>query len=627
MNAQFLNQWFTDQSIHAICWTLIHSVWIGLIASVLAGIIIATTRKSSPLLRYRLLCSVLILFVIATAVTLNNELEPQAVKTSAQTGSDTILVSQPSGAELTVPETSMIGNLINFLNRESQWIFAVWLICFALKSAQLISNMFYIRRVRHHKTHPIAEEWKIKVENLSIQLGIRRKVALLQSELVKVPVTIGFLKPVILLPVGMVFQLATGQVDTILLHELAHIYRRDYLVNILQSIVEAIFFFNPAILWISALIREEREACCDDIVLENVTQKGNYLEALMAFQEHNSVPSGGLALALSLRKPQLMNRLRRMVNKENQRLTMFEMSVLLVGMLFLSAFTFIPEVKPGIKSGVVYIKKAITQTLSVSTPEKEKKTPVKKIEPVAEQSTPLPADSIKFTSFKFNGSNGDRANKEMTLSDSQGNRYQVKVVNNELAALEINGKKIADDQLVSYKGLLDQINAAWDQTQLAKTNQGIAAKAISDEKRRQEVAANELAYKNKFGKNPPPVGTKNTNQSVKGSTPGVKTPAAAVTGSPLSKKKIPAAPDISADLERVRGVISVLIRERIIANQNDLESFGLTDTELTVNDKKQSEELQRRLKEAYGIKPGYGLSYGPAKIEGGGIVIDKSDLK
>ncbi len=627
MNAQFLNQWFTEQGIHAICWTLIHSVWIGLIASVLAGIIIATTRKSSPLLRYRLLCSVLILFVLATAITLNNQLEPEALKTLAQIENNAVNVSPSSGTELTVQGTSMIGNLISFLNRESQWIFAIWLICFALKSIQLISNMFYIRRVRHHKTHQIAEEWKIKAENFSKKLGIRRKVELLQSELVKVPVTIGFLKPVILLPVGMVFQLTTGQIDTILLHELAHIYRRDYLVNILQSIVEAIFFFNPAILWISALIREEREACCDDIVLENVTQKGNYLEALMAFQEHNSVPSGGLALALSLRKPQLMNRLRRMVNKENQRLTMFEMSVLLAGMMFLSAFTFIPEVKPGIKNGVVYIKKAITQTLSVSTPEKEKSLAVKIVEPVAEESTPLPADSIKFTSFRFNGSNGDKANKELTVSDSEGNRYQVKVVNNELVALEINGKKIADDQLGSYKGLLDQINSAWDQTHQLKTNQMTASKALADEKRQQEVTANELAYKNKFGKNPPPAGTKNTNPSVKGSKPGLNTPAAPVTGSPLPQKKIPAAPDISADLERVRGVISVLIREKVIASQNELESFGLTDTELTVNGKKQADKLQKELKEAYGIKPNYGLSYGPAKIKGGGIVIDKENLK
>ena len=622
MNAQFLNQWFTDQSIQAICWTLIHSVWIGIIASVLAGIIIATTRKSSPLLRYRLLCSVLILFVIATAITLNSELDPVAVKTSAQTGISAMNISPSSGTDLTIQRTFMTENLTGFLNRESQWIFAIWLICFALKSAQLISNMFYIRRVRHHKTHQIAEEWKIKVENFSRKLGIRRKVTLLQSELVKVPVTIGFLKPVILLPVGMVFQLATGQIDTILLHELAHIYRRDYLVNILQSIVEAIFFFNPAILWISALIREEREACCDDIVLENVTQKGNYLEALMAFHEHNSIPSGGLALALSLRKPQLMNRLRRMVNKENQRLTMFEMSVLLAGMLFLSAFTFIPEVKPGIENGVVYIKKAITQTLSVSTPEKGKTTPAKIVEPVAEQSIPMPADSIKFTSFRFNGSNGDRANKEMTLSDSQGNRYQVKVVNNALAALEINGTKIADHQLGSYKGLLDQINAAWDQTQQWKTNQGITAKAISDEKRRQEVAANELAYKNKFGKNPPAAGTKSSNQ-----TPGVKSPGAVAAGSSLPQKKVPAAPDISADLERVRGVISVLIREKVIASQNDLESFGLTDTELTVNGKKQPDKLQKELKEAYGIRANYGLSYGPAEIKGGGIVIEKGDLK
>jgi bla regulator protein BlaR1 len=627
MNAQFLNHWFTDQSIHAICWTLIHSVWIGMIASALAGIIIASTRKSTPLLRYRLLCSIFILFVIATAITLNNELEPKALDSATHANDIGIKTFSTSGTVTTDAGSALVINTVSILNRESGWIFAIWLICFALKSAQLVSNMFYIRRVRHHKIHHISEEWKNKVDVFSRKLGIRRKVTLLQSELVKVPVTIGFLKPVILLPVGMIFQLVPGQIDTILLHELAHIYRRDYLVNILQSIVEAIFFFNPAILWISALIREEREACCDDIVLENVTQKGNYLEALMAFQEHNSVPSG-LALALSLRKPQLMNRLRRMVNKENQRLTMFEMSVLLAGMIFLSAFTFIPEVKPGIKNGVAYIGKAITHTLKIENPAKGKAPLLKITKPdVTENTTPLAADSLKFTSIQFKNSNADKANREMTVSDNQGNRYVIKIENNQLTALGVNGAEIAIDKLGDYQDLIRRIDLAWNQNLQLKMKAGADAKLLSDEKRKQEVAANQLAYKNKYSNNPPSSGAKTSNPDIKASNAIEKNLVPTSSGSTPPQKKKPAAPDISAHLDRVRGVIAVLISEQVVASQNDLDSFGLTDTELTVNGKKQPKELQQRLKEAYAIKPGYGLSYGPAKIDGGGIVIDKSDLK
>lgn len=153
------------------------------------------------------------------------------------------------------------------------------------------------------------------------------------------------------------------------------------------------------------------------------------------------------------------------------------------------------------------------------------------------------------------------------------------------------------------------------------------SKAISDEKRRQEVAANELAYKNKYGKNSEPAGTKNLNPIKKNGTPQIKDPASVSAGPSLPQKKKPVAPDISADMERVRRIIAVLIQEKVIASQNDLESFGLSDTELIVNGKKQPEKLQKQLKEAFGIKPDYSLSYGPSGIKGGGIVIDKSDLK
>ena len=91
-------------------------------------------------------------------------------------------------------------------------------------------------------------------------------MALLESSLAGVPVVVGYCA-VILMPVGLLTGLPAGQIEAILLHELAHIRRRDYLVNLLQTFVEGLLFYHPAVWWISAVIRAEREHCCDDAVV------------------------------------------------------------------------------------------------------------------------------------------------------------------------------------------------------------------------------------------------------------------------------------------------------------------------------------------------------------------------
>ena len=98
-------------------------------------------------------------------------------------------------------------------------------------------------------------------------MRLSRPVTLLESCLAEVPVVIGYVRPVILMPVGLLAGLPAGQIESILLHELAHIRRHDYLVNLLQIVVEGLVFYHPAVWWISGVIRAERENCCDDLVV------------------------------------------------------------------------------------------------------------------------------------------------------------------------------------------------------------------------------------------------------------------------------------------------------------------------------------------------------------------------
>jgi beta-lactamase regulating signal transducer with metallopeptidase domain len=624
MKTLLFNQWFTDREIKAICWTLIHSLWLGLVIAALAGIIIACTRRATPLLRYRLLCGLLVVFVCSVGYTLYYEAGITYTQQKAAGTATLVKDISPaqgvfnSNATYTF-QTGLLNNAVGFITRASGWIFGIWLTCFIYKSLRLMSGVFYISRIRKHKTHQISDEWKDKVAAFSQSLGIRKKITLLQSELVKVPVTVGLFKPVILLPIGMIFQLTTGQVDTILLHELAHIYRRDYLVNILQSVVEAVFFFNPAVLWLSALIREEREACCDDMVLDNISHKGSYLEALLAFQDHKNIPAG-LAMALSFRKNQLMDRLKRMVNQENKRLTMVEIMVLLLGMVFLSAFTFIPQVKSGVKNTVVQLKNVVSHTLPTTRAQQKyaRVMPPAAIKSNAVVTTPADSETpdtdtdttLRFTRIQFNHTNEDKANREMNVTDNKGNHYHIVIAANKLTTLAINDKPVDEAQLETYQWLIQQIDTALG-GKLHKPHTAIAASNPRPEKHFNKKMQHDSAMAASL-----PVPKKRVKEPRNDTT---------LRYTESKPKKRGAQIDISRDRARVHAVIEELVREKVVPGIADVESFGLSDTELIVNGKKQPEALQKRLMESYGIKHSYGLFYGP-NVTGKGVIMDKRDL-
>ena len=119
------------------------------------------------------------------------------------------------------------------------------------------------------------------------QLDIRRRVKLVESVLVRAPMVIGQLRPIIYIPLGLINHLPASEMEAVLLHELAHIRRYDYVVNMVQQVAECLLFFNPGFLWISSLLREERENCCDDIAIAHTRDRVEFVRALVRFKEHS----------------------------------------------------------------------------------------------------------------------------------------------------------------------------------------------------------------------------------------------------------------------------------------------------------------------------------------------------
>jgi beta-lactamase regulating signal transducer with metallopeptidase domain len=325
-----------------VAWTFVHSLWQGLVAAILAAIIISGTRKTSARLRYNLLGIVLILFLSATLITfLEISGRPDGIAAFiTATGPDTLADSSP------VLTGGLTTELTNWINSNSGLLLLIWGLFFLLGILKLFTGLAAVNRLRHYKVHPVSNEWKARFEELSNTLGIRQSITLLQSELVKVPVALGYLKPVILLPIGLITQLPAAQLESILLHELGHIRRKDYLVNFLQRFTESVFFFNPGMLWVSALLRQEREACCDDIVMANSQEKKEYMNALVAFQEY-SMSRTPFAMAITSRRYYLLDRLKRLTTHTNKGLNLFEKSILVSGIFIFSAFAYVSQENQG----------------------------------------------------------------------------------------------------------------------------------------------------------------------------------------------------------------------------------------------------------------------------------------
>ena len=325
----------SSQLIKALGNTLMHSLWQGVLLAVVGGLIVVFTKKQSAALRYNLLIGAMLLFTGGIVVTFLGQLQPEQsthaiiVNTNNATVANTLVIQQQAPVFIAgdVAKPGIGTMLMDYLNTHCNTIVLIWFLIICAKSIKLAAGVYEVHQLKHTKTKALDKYWNDRLAQLSAQLKIKQVIGIVESGIAKVPMVIGHFKPLILIPVGFINALSTGEVEAILVHELAHIRRRDYLVNLLQSFMEIVFFFNPAVLWISQLIKAERENCCDDIALEQASSKYGYIQALLSCQEYQAP---GLSMALAHNKSNLLNRVKRMVNNHNQSLNIMEKTLLTI---------------------------------------------------------------------------------------------------------------------------------------------------------------------------------------------------------------------------------------------------------------------------------------------------------
>jgi beta-lactamase regulating signal transducer with metallopeptidase domain len=301
---------------NAVGWTLLHSLWqIGIMA-LLFAVFRITTRRFSARSRYLIATGCMLIILLLATITFLS-LYYTDIQSPLNSNSDlppvpSVINLQPADMQVTAQTGREVWYtpIISYLDRYMPLAVFVWLLISMLLSLKLLIGVASNQRLIRSQTFPVPDFWQKKMTKLCQQLFIKKIVRFMESNLVKVPLVIGYFKPVILIPAGMLTGLPANQIESIIIHELGHIFRNDYMVNFFQCIMEIIFFYHPAIWWISSVIRTEREHCCDDYVLANTQNTLTYQHALVNMYAQ-VLDKHRLAVAVSGHKNKLLDRIKK----------------------------------------------------------------------------------------------------------------------------------------------------------------------------------------------------------------------------------------------------------------------------------------------------------------------------
>ena len=297
--------------VYALGWTLTHALWQGVLVLLCLRISLKLLPKRAELRYYMNLGALLFLFAWFTA-TFVQQWQRQAAMARTAPGA-AIAASAEGRAGKAVP---LISGELHRLEQVFPLMTVVYAVGLAFMLLRAVAGLSALYRLRRHQVLPAEEALTQKMQQLAVQLGLRRPVRLLLSLRVRVPMVIGALRPVVLLPAALATGLSAVQLEAIFLHELTHIRRGDFLLNMLQHIVESLLFFHPAVWLISAAVRHERELCCDDIVVRHA-RPYDYATALAALEAYRA-QTPGTALAASGQPQHLFNRIKRIMETKTQ---------------------------------------------------------------------------------------------------------------------------------------------------------------------------------------------------------------------------------------------------------------------------------------------------------------------
>lgn len=291
--------------VQSVGWTLVHSIWQVLVVFAILKLATRLIPVAQSTVRYALSVVAMAIAVAAPIVTFFLLYEVPSSNSVFTALSITTPITE------TATSSSWLAAVSYWVDANTIWLIRFWFVGFVISLARVAMGLWYIDHLRKNSA-PVDRQWQDLIESLLDRLNIQRSVSVAETGITS-PMVVGFIKPMILFPVGLLTGLTAVQIETILVHELSHIRRQDYLINLIQAFVESVFFYNPFMLLISAQIREERENCCDDVVIAHGANPMDYVKTLAQIEASRS--STLLAVGFASNKNQLLNRIKRIMEK------------------------------------------------------------------------------------------------------------------------------------------------------------------------------------------------------------------------------------------------------------------------------------------------------------------------
>lgn len=395
----------------ALGYTLLHSLWQGALIVLVCWLISLGIKQSRH--RYNLALGSLLLLLITSGLTFIYLYQP--APTFGLTESALFLAGETQWVDAPAAGESLSDSFLGWLNRHIDQIATLWILGVVFLLGRMSLGLIFIEKLKRTSLPVVHEKAEQLMRQIRSRIGVAGAVKLAETKEITSPVTVGWLKPVILFPVGMLSGLSVSHVEAILAHELAHIKRSDYLVNILQSFAEVLFFFNPFVWVLSSLIRTERENCCDDIALEICGNRLVLAKALVEVADYK-VP---FAMAFGKKNDSLLTRVKRIAGVSPSG---YFSPVNIVGVLFVMSLFF---------GGVVYAKQELAPELPEEIAVNEVPAAFREEKEAKPEKTGIAKDSL--------GSEMEKLQKEIQALSDEIQKYSEKIsgISNKMQATHI----------------------------------------------------------------------------------------------------------------------------------------------------------------------------------------------
>ena len=335
--------WMRSGEMVALGWTLLHFCWQGTAIDIFYAIANRVTMRASRNMRYGIGMVALALMPLTAAVTF---VEQERLVVHVPRDGHDIVASQLGSIHSTIVnavplaapavERSELWIAWN-ADRLLPWMVGIWLAGVLLLAVRAAGGWWRLEQIRRDARNLIPAEVEASFRRIATRLRMSRKVVLYLSDEVISPLAMGVWHTAIILPVSAVMQLSPEQLEAVLAHEMAHVRRWDYLGNLLQTAVECLLFFHPAVWWVSRRTRDLRELCCDEVAANSCADPAIYVEALLQLEEQRA-DRLQLAMALHGHGGALLKRVKQLLGEEitMERETMCGVRIGVVGAVVLA---------------------------------------------------------------------------------------------------------------------------------------------------------------------------------------------------------------------------------------------------------------------------------------------------